>query len=293
MANVSRPIRTSTDTPRSRAVRTAHTTRRLPEQPDGSAASPPSRSPLRIFQRRFKEALKVLDRSRAIFEQRGNRRRHVEQLMHKAAAAIYASWSEMAISDLTVALDIVEALQDEDLRVQVTISLGSVLVKAGQPERSTVVVKALDRQLVEFVNPLFLHQLQTVEGDAEYALGNVALAEEKYLKARTGFEALNKPYYTAFVELELAILYCETGRTADAVPAATATLHFFEALTLRREFLVSLGLLKDALRSRTVSEIVLQEVRSALQADPLVTLSEMPGPGPQAPAPSSCQASNR
>lgn len=238
---------------------------------------------LRTFQRRFKEALELLDSSVLIFKRIGNRWRQTEELMSRAAAASYAGWSEMAISDLTMALGIVNELKAEDLKLKVVISLGMALVNSGNFEGGKAIVKDVDRRLCQSVNPMLLHQLQWIEGIAGHGLGNHDLAEEEYIASRTGFEDQGQAFYTAFVDLDLAILYTEMHRPAAAARNSAAALRFFEALMLGRETMVSLGLLKDAIYRKDVTEAVLRELRSSLRADPLVALLKKAEPGPNSP----------
>ncbi|MCP4548008.1 MAG: helix-turn-helix transcriptional regulator [bacterium] len=238
---------------------------------------------LRIFQRRFKEAVELLDRSLSIFEKTGDRQRQAEALMARAAAASYAGWTEMIISDLTTALGVVNELKADDLKVKVVISLGMALVNSGEFERGAAVVKAVDSHSCELVNPLVLHQVQWVEGIAEHGLSNHALAEEKYLEARAGFEALGQPLFIGFVDLDISILYTETRRPAHALRTSEAALSFFETLTLGGETMLKLGLLKDALHQQTVTTAVLRDLRCSLRADPLAELSKKAETGPKSP----------
>jgi len=240
---------------------------------------------LRIFQRRFEEAMELLDRSLDIFASMGDRRRQTEQLMKRAAAASYAGWSEMAISDLTLALGIVNELKAEDLKIKVVVSLGMALVNSGQFERGAAAVAAVDRRSCEMVNPLLIHQVQWVEAIAEHGLGNHASAEENYLAARAGFEGMGQTFYTAVVDLDLAILYTETSRTADVVRTSAASIRFFQSLILGRETMLNLGLLKEALHNQAVTDTVLRGLRSSLRSDPIATLSKKAEPEPRSPGP--------
>ncbi|MCP4548007.1 MAG: hypothetical protein GY835_16200, partial [bacterium] len=240
---------------------------------------------LRTFQRRFEEALELLARSVTIFEKAGDSYRQTEELMTRAAAAYYAGWSGIAISDLTVALSLVKKLNAKDLSVMVAINLGNALVYSGQFEPALEVVKAVDKRFCLLVNPLWLQHVKWVEGAAEHGLGNHASAEEKYLAALAGFEDLGQPFYCAFVDLDLAILYAETSRPAAVVRTSAGCLRFFKALTLGRETMMSLRLLKDALERQAVTAAVLRDLRCSLLADPLAALSKKAEPGSERPGP--------
>jgi len=227
---------------------------------------------LHIFRRRFKEALKLLDYSLVIFEKVGDQRRLIEGLMTRAAAADYAGCSEAAVSNLEAALGIAKALKDEDFRIKVSVNLGMALVNWNRFEDGASVIKSFGRHVCYQVDPRLAHLVQWIEGIVQHGLGNPSSAEEKYLAAYAGFEGMGDLFYATFVDLDIAILYAETGKATEVCRIAAAILSFFEALSLSDEALVSLRLLKDTLRSQAVSEAVLRRVRSALRGDPLAAI---------------------
>jgi len=85
--------------------------------------------------------------------------------------------------------------------------------------------------------------------------------------------------------LDLAALYLEAGREAEAVDVLQAACRILTSFNLYEDTIASIGLLKTAVDRLQVSETVLAEVRSAMRRDPLVALPKRTEPGANIPAP--------
>ncbi len=229
---------------------------------------------LRTFQGRYDPAMDLTDRSLKIFRRIGDRREEAIQLIQRATVATYSGLPEKAVSDYAAALEIADELKAEDLALMIWISQASLLANMGCYERAEALLASVDRRLSQQVNPLLLHQVESIEGMVEHGYGRLESAEAKYLAARSGFDDLDAPFYSAFVSLDISILYCEVNRFSEAIPICAEIVSFFESLTLGEEALMSLCLLKDALARRDVTTSILRELQTLLLADPLVEISQ-------------------
>lgn len=229
---------------------------------------------LRTFQGRYEPAMDLTTRSLEIFRKIGDRREEAIQLMQRASVATYSGKPEEAVSDYSAAIRIADELKSEDLAVMIRISQASLLANMGSFEVAESLLALVDRSLSRGINPLLPHQIESIEGTIEQGYGRLESAEAKYLAARSGFDLLDLPFYSAFVALDLSILYCEMDRYSEAIPICSEIVSFFESLTLGEEALMSLCLLKEALARRDVTTSTLRKLQTLLLTDPLVGISQ-------------------
>ena len=104
-----------------------------------------------------------------------------------------------------------------------------------------------------------------VRGKIARGLGQLKLAETRFLAARDGFLAEGVPYDTALVSLELALLYAEQGRTAELKRLAAEMVPIFTSRHIHREALAALTFLRQAVEAEEASLEVLVRVADFLR----------------------------
>ena len=120
-------------------------------------------------------------------------------------------------------------------------------------------------------------RLTWLEGKIARGLGELDLAEAAFLGARQGFIAERRAYDAALVSLELALLYAETGRTAELKELLAEVIPIFEEKEIHREALAALLLFQDAARLERVTVETVKELVAYLrraERDPALSFRE-------------------
>lgn len=216
-------------------------------------------------QRKFPQAIRLLNRAITIFRYSGDDHRAGKSLVNLAAVYSYAGQLEEAIPLLRQALTLIDPTQDERLVLGAWHNLIDDLAMLGR----FIEAQGLYRQ----ARPLYQKNRDVgvdlrrlwVKGKIERGLGQTSSAESLFLAARTGFLAEDFPFEAALVSLELAILYTEQERTAELKQLAVEMLPIFASRHIHREALAALMFLKQAVESERLSLEVVTGVADFLR----------------------------
>jgi tetratricopeptide (TPR) repeat protein len=212
---------------------------------------------LRRDQRRFDEALRLLQRAVDLFLSHGERHRAGRSLINMATVHHHAGNLEAAISSLHQALPLIDPEREPRLLlcarhnlVDYTAGLGRFL----EAQRLYREARPLYRS---FNEPWVQNRRTWVQGKIAKGLGRLQRAETQFLAARDGFVAEGIPYDTALVSLELALLYAEQGRTEDLKRLAAEMVPVFASRHIHREALAALTFFQRAVEAeRAGAELV-------------------------------------
>jgi tetratricopeptide (TPR) repeat protein len=201
---------------------------------------------LRRDQRRFDDAMSLLDRAYAIFLDHDNRHRAGRALIKKATVHHAAGTPELAIPILYHAIDLIDAEREPFLALCLWHNLIDDLAELGR--------FATARRLLSRAAPLYRRFQQTViesrrewvEGKIALGLGQAREAECHLVKARDFFLQAEIPYDAALVSLDLVLLYARQRRRPEIRSLAEAILQIFASQGIRREALATLICLKQA-----------------------------------------------
>ncbi|HKI02635.1 MAG TPA: helix-turn-helix domain-containing protein [Thermoanaerobaculia bacterium] len=204
---------------------------------------------LRQSQRRFPEALELLDRALAVDE--GPETRYL--LLNKARIFEELGRFDAAIAELRRAAPLVE-LEGEPrfllaLRLNLAVNL-SLMGRHGEVESA---IPELRKLAAGAGNHLDLVRLRWLEGRIAVGMERRQEAIKILSRVREEFTSLNIAYDMALVSLELAELYLEEGRTAEVRALARQTVPIFEAQGVHREALAALKLFNNAAEHEAVT----------------------------------------
>jgi tetratricopeptide (TPR) repeat protein len=222
---------------------------------------------LRYSQRRFEEALEILDE--AIKESRlaGVPRLEAQALILRATVIDYGCLNRPTIPTLRQALHALRGLAEPRLRLVTHINLAYALNAAGKPRSALDHVAegwALwDELPAELHDRLLPPQLQWNEALAREALGELEAAETLYEESHGSFVDLGEAEHMAIVALDWARLCRTQGRVSEVLRLASEALPVLGALRIP-EAEAALDLLRSALEESSVSGAVLETVRSTL-----------------------------
>lgn len=206
---------------------------------------------LRRAQRRFLDALRLLQRAFCLFEAVGDPHRAGRTLLGIEIVLTYAGYPEKGIPILYRAIELIDSSQEPYLLLCAWHNLIDGLADAGRHLEA--------RRLLARVRPLYARFSESAVGNRiEWLTGKIALglrrddeAEVLLNKAREGFLREEAPYEAAVVSLELSSLYALQGRTQEMKQIAAEMVPFFSARQIHREAAAALAFWKQAVDTET------------------------------------------
>ena len=204
---------------------------------------------LRYSQRRFPEALELLDRALAVDE--GPETRYL--LLNKARIFEELGRLDAAIAELRKAAPLVEQEGEPRFLFTLRLNLAVNLSLMGRHEEVQSAIPELRKLAAGAGNHLDLVRLRWLEGRIAVGLERREEAIKILSRVREEFTSLNIAYDMALVSLELAALYLEEGRTVELRTLARQTVPIFEAQGVHREALAALKLFNNAAEHEAVT----------------------------------------
>jgi tetratricopeptide (TPR) repeat protein len=219
---------------------------------------------LRIDQRRFDEAVKLLDWVVYLHMESGDRHEAGRALISKSNAASYALDLPEAIRLLGTGLMLIETERDPHLVLAVVHNLAYHLVDDERAEEA--------RRLMRESRPLYqayggrVDQLKArwLEGRIAARQSDSAEAEQAFQEVRSGFAEVGITYDIALVSLELAEIWLDQGRTLEIQVLLDDTVTVFRARGIRREAITTLLMLRESLERQSITTALLRAAAAAL-----------------------------
>jgi tetratricopeptide (TPR) repeat protein len=202
---------------------------------------------LRRAQRRFEDALKLLQRAVVIFRRNGHAHRAGKSLVTMDTIYCYAGHPERGIPLLYQAIKLIDADREPRLRLCAHHNLIHDLTETGRFLEAQKLYRKSRSLYRDFPDAVTRSRRRWVKGKISSGLGKIVQAERLLLAARDGFIAEGISYDTALVSLELAALYAREGRTTDLKRLAREMFPIFSSLQVHREALAALSFLQQAL----------------------------------------------
>lgn len=223
---------------------------------------------LRIAQRRFPEALNLLDRMFALHSSGRPEHRDTHlagrALIKKTIALHEMEESEHAIELLRQAESLIDVERDPRLHFCLRHNLLwelTTLEGYDQAEAMLPEVAALCRRLG---NPLDLLRLQWAEARIIAGLGRTEEAVQLLQAVRREFAERGMAYDMALATLELTALHAEEGRTAEVKRLSVEMARIFRAQNVTREALAALLFFQKAAERERATSRLAREVAAFL-----------------------------
>ncbi|HKH47607.1 MAG TPA: hypothetical protein VKM72_23365 [Thermoanaerobaculia bacterium] len=219
---------------------------------------------LYVDQRRFAEAVRLLDCTHALYQTLGETQKAGRTLISKGIATGYALDSEKAVRLLGQGLALIDAERDPKLALAGVHSLLYFLVEGERLAEAS--------RLLDLSRPLYaahggrLDKLKArwLEGLIAAGLGDEASAERALNEARTGFASAELPYDAALASLALAELWLRGGCPRKIKRLVNEMLAIFQARKIRREAIAALLMLRETLEREGATVALLRSVASEL-----------------------------
>lgn len=216
-------------------------------------------------QRRFPEALALLDAVFTIYERHGDRSNAGRALISKGLYTGYSNDPETAIQLLYAGLAMVNPASDPTLILSAVHNLVNFLTDCGRFQEARRILRRSRRAYFTAGDRLNLIKLRWVEGKIAAGLGEHARAVSALRAARAEFERIHLSYHAALVSLDLASILLETGKTEEVRELVEQMIAIFRSRRIAREALAALLLLKRSLDAERDSLELLNTVRGYLQ----------------------------
>ena len=162
---------------------------------------------------------------------------------------------EAAVEALQIAFEFLDELSEPRHRWGAYFNLAVSLLDLDRAEEAVALIPRV-REIAELQgNSLDLFRVLWLEGRAANAMGDGEAAVVALSQVWGEFAALDMPFDTALVVLELAAIHLAVGHLAETRALALQTVKIFEALEIEREELASVRLfLAAAERQRATAE---------------------------------------
>ena len=219
---------------------------------------------LRWYQRLFDEALSLVDKAIALFEEAQVERPYGEALIFRGFVLNYQARPLEAAAHLVFAL---ERINDTILPFQ-TLSARNELVRCYLELGETT--KAEEQLQNIFKNPHFDESSEPIalalSGKIHAQKDEYDLAESKLWQARSQFLISGRLEHAALAGLDLAYIYACQGRQDQATLAASEAMMIYQRMSDRPEAVVGLSILRDGAARRLISKDHIQKLRADLDA---------------------------
>jgi tetratricopeptide (TPR) repeat protein len=223
------------------------------------------RASLRRAQRRFDESLRMLSRAVTIFLGAGELHRAGRSLVKMSTVHHYASDPASGIPLLHQALELIDPEREPRLLLCARHNLIDYTAGVGRFLEAQKLYREARSLYRSFNEPWVQNRRSWVRGKIARGLGQLKLAEMRFLAARDGFLQEGVPYDTALVSLELALLYAEQRRTDELKRLAAEMVPIFTSRHIHREALAALTFLRQAVEAEKASLEVVVRVAEFLR----------------------------
>jgi hypothetical protein len=224
---------------------------------------------LRTAQRRFPEALALLDRAFELYTEGSpdQRDRHAAGriLIQKAFTAAEMQDLESAVTLLQDAEGYIDVGREPRLALCQRHNLVDNLNRLQRYAEARALlpsVKALSR---EIGNALDQVRLRWVEARIDAGTGDREAARAGLVEVRREFLAREMSYDAALVSLELALLSIEEGRTAEVKALAEEMVLLFQSLEVQPEALASLAMFQKAAALESATAASVRQILALLE----------------------------
>lgn len=221
---------------------------------------------LRRAQRRFGEALDMLDAAIALYREVNEPHGHGRALMGKGLVLRYSgSEAEAASACFRESLFLLDGDEEPRLLALSQVNLIGCLLDSGRAEEAAALIPESLQLMGQVGKRCDLLHLRWMGGTAAVTLGRADEAERIFLDLIDEFTQDRLAYNVALVSLELSAVYARQGRTADVKRLAAEMLPIFQSCEVHREAIAALIVFEKAAEMEQLTLGLVEEVSSFLQ----------------------------
>lgn len=202
--------------------------------------------PLRSHQRRFAEAIELIEQAAQIYREIGRKHLLGSSLVQKAIPVLYAGRPEEAVRLLEEAIRLIDRMEDPRLFLAAHHNLARCFIDLRQPEEALAIYYQARDLYRGHSDPIILLRAAWQEGQLLREIGHLHNAEAALLRSRRGFLEAGLAFEAALVSVDLAELYRSTGSSDKLRQVIEEAMPVFRALGVKREIFALLRLQEAA-----------------------------------------------
>jgi tetratricopeptide (TPR) repeat protein len=224
------------------------------------------KAPLRTAQRRFSEAIELLDTAAELFLNGEHPDPHLagRSMISKAGALIELGDLDSALLTLKKANGLIDPEREPRLQLCLHHNLVDNLSKAGHHQEAAALLPELKTLAQTHGTALDRLRLTWVEGRIATGLGHHDQARTLLATVRHHFLTEGNHYEAALATLDLVIPHLHQGDTLNVRHLADEMVTIFQAHDVPRESLAALLLFQQAARQDTATTDLARDVAASL-----------------------------
>ena len=220
------------------------------------------KAPLRRAQRRFAEALELIDGAIAIYREINEPNLQGRAMMIKGITLQYQSDVAEAADCFRASLSLME---EPRLLALGRFNLVGCLQDAGRSSEAAALIPEARRGLEQAGEPCDLLRLRWTEARVLASTGQPAEAEDAFLEVRRVFLAEANAFDAALISLDLAALYLRRGRIEETKRLAAEIVPVFQSREVYREAAAALIVFQRAAEMDRLTIGLVDEVAAYLR----------------------------
>ncbi|MFL6262557.1 MAG: tetratricopeptide repeat protein [Thermoanaerobaculia bacterium] len=223
------------------------------------------KAPLRRAQRRFGEALELLEGALAIYREVNDPHLQGRVLMTKGVVLQYMGNPQEAAACFRRCLFLLDSLREPRLVGMSQYNLISCLQDAGQSAEAAALIPEARRMMEQVGTRFDLWRLRWTEGRVAASLGRHEEAEEALGEVREAFLDSALAFDAALVSLDLALVYLRQHRAGETRRLAAEMIPVFQSREVHREALGALIVFQRAAELEELTAGLVEEIAAYLR----------------------------
>jgi tetratricopeptide (TPR) repeat protein len=216
-------------------------------------------------QRRFDEALGLLNQAEAAYRKADDRHMVGRCVLSKATVHGYAGRPERCVPLLRQALDLIDPGRDPRVYLSALQHTVFALNELGRRQEAMALMPVAREAAARIGSRLDRLRIRWTEGVLALDGGRYEEAEAALLAVKQGLVEEGIGYDAALVSLDLATLYLRQGRTAETRRLAAEMLPIFKSRDIHREALAALMVFCRAVEIEKVTVGMAQDIARYLK----------------------------
>ncbi len=215
--------------------------------------------------RHFEAACEALDVVYKTQLQHGDRHLAGRALIKKGLYIDYKGHPGGAIPVIRQGLTMIDGERDPSLLFAALHNLARCLMEIGQLRSARSLLWENRRRYKQELGRVNDLKLLWLQAQIDLGLGDRERAKERFCSVKDGFWEARLPYKEALVSLELALVYANEGRAAEARTLGMEAAEVFLSLGIERESMSAVLLLRRAFELRVLPVALLTSVLEFLR----------------------------
>lgn len=232
------------------------------------------RAVLRRAQRRFDEALELIEDAQSLCREVRETHREGKTLLVKAIIHLYRGLPELAAMELRESMTLLDPVKEPQLPLVCLLNQVLCLTEADRPEEAAALLPRAKLLAETVVLDRITHlRVRWMEARVAWGLERQSEAEPAFRELQSLFLEEGLGVDAALVTLDLAALLVTSGRTEETRALVEQTIPIFQSLQIGREVLASLIVLQKAAETERLTLALVRETAISVRIS-----SSSPGP---------------